>query len=90
MTIAISQASTKVQINSSVFWVIMRREVVQTDVSGLPIGSPFNGQAVLEYGTPYVVPKRRFNTTSRRVITKKMEEFGIEFHKICKRWYLKL
>ena len=54
----------------------------ETDVSGLPIRPIFNGQAIQEYGftlqdgTRQVVPQRRFQTTSRGVITQKSEEFS--------------
>jgi hypothetical protein len=38
-------------LNSSVFWVITRSEVFETDVSGLTIGDIFKGQAVQEEGS---------------------------------------
>ena len=34
------------ELTSSAFWVITRREMVHTDVSGLPIRPIFRGQAV--------------------------------------------
>ena len=46
----------------------------ETDVSGLPISVIFNDQIVWKWD-PWVVPKRRFQTTSRRVRTQKTEEF---------------
>ena len=43
------QILAAVETNSSVFWVITRRKVVQNDVSGLPIDPIFKGQAVQKY-----------------------------------------
>jgi hypothetical protein len=34
------------ELTSSAFWVITRQKMVHTDVSGLPIGPIFRGQAV--------------------------------------------
>ena len=47
----------------------------ETYVSGLPIGSILTLQYDPWRRAWYVVPKRRFQTTSRRVITQKTEEF---------------
>ena len=51
----------------------------ENDVSGLPIGNIFKGEAV-EEARPLkvekqVVPKRRFQTFLRRVVTKNAEKF---------------
>ena len=37
-------------VNSSILWVITRRKVVKTDVSGLPVRYIFKTQAVQEEG----------------------------------------
>jgi hypothetical protein len=57
-------------LNSSVFWVTTRREVVQNEVSGLL------GQEAWPLKMEPTVPKRRFQTTSRHVITHRTKEFS--------------
>jgi hypothetical protein len=52
----------------------------ETDVSELPIGPTSKDRAVQAdpWGHDrYVVPKRRFQTTSRRIITQETEEFSL-------------
>jgi hypothetical protein len=40
-----------VELSSSVFWIITRREVVLTDVSEIPIGPIFKSNLTLEEQT---------------------------------------
>jgi hypothetical protein len=62
-------------MNSSVFLVLRGVTWLETDVSGLPIGTIFKGQVFWIWGRQ-VVPKRRYQTTLRRVMTKKSEKFS--------------
>jgi hypothetical protein len=62
--------------NSSLFWVITRRKVVWNRRFENAYLSHRQGTASPWRWTRDVIPKRRFQTTSSRVITQKKEEFS--------------